>query len=160
MSYLSGLSSGNIVAGGNGYGMNQTQLYYPVGLYLDSLSNSLIIANHYTNSILRWVLGDNSWTLLAGDINGLTGNTSTQLFHPTDVKFDPMGNMYIADRDKHRIQLFMVGQSEGITIAGVSGISGNDSILMNKPWSVHLDNQLNLYIADSFNHRVQKFVRY
>ncbi|CAF3716204.1 unnamed protein product [Rotaria sp. Silwood1] len=160
MLYLSGASSGTVIAGGNGPGTNATQLKNPVGLYFDSLSNSLVIANHAACNILRWVIGETSWTLLAGSINGTVGNTSTLMNLPVDITFDPMGNMYVADRNNHRIQLFMVGQSDGITIAGVTGISGDNATLLNRPWSIKLDSQLNLYVADSNNHRIQKFLRY
>ena len=68
-----------------------------------------------------------------------------------------MGNMYVADKDNYRIQLFMAGQSEGITIAGVTNVFGNNSTLLYQPWSIRLDNQLNLYVADFYNHRIQKF---
>ena len=160
MSYAPGASSGTVVAGGNGQGRNNTQLYNPIRVYFDSLSNSLVITNHASHSIVRWALGDNHWTLLAGDPAGVVGSNSTQLRFPMDVTFDPMGNMYVADKDNHRIQLFMVGQSEGITIAGITNVFGNSSTLLYQPWSVKLDNQLNLYVADSRNHRIQKFVRY
>jgi len=46
----------------------------------------------------------------------------------------------------------MVNQLEGITIAGVTGISGPNASLPNTLWAVRLDNQLNLYVADSINH--------
>ncbi|CAF1112146.1 unnamed protein product [Rotaria sordida] len=160
MSYASGASSGVVVAGGNGSGLNNTQLYNPIGLHFDSLSNSLLIANYGSNTVVRWVLGDSNWTLLAGGSNGLSGNTSTLLRNPRDVTLDPMGNMYILDRSNHRVQLYMAGESVGKTIAGVSGIYGNDSNLLNTPRSVELDSQLNLYISDRSNHRIQKFVRY
>jgi hypothetical protein len=160
MYYSSGASSGSLVAGGNGAGTNITQLYNPVGIYSDSLSNSLVIVNHYANNVVRWPLGGTSWTLLAGDINGNNGTNSTMLTRPTHVTFDPMGNMYVADRNNQRIQLFMNGETEGITIAGVTGITGSNSILLNQPWSIELDNQFNLYVSDSSNNRIQKFVRY
>ena len=160
MSYAPGASSGTVVAGGNGCGRNTTQLCDPIRVYFDSISNSLVITNHASHSIVRWALGDNHWTLLAGDPAGVVGSNSTQLRFPMDVTFDPMGNMYVADKDNHRIQLFMVGQSEGITIAGITNVFGNSSTLLYQPWSVKLDNQLNLYVADSRNHRIQKFVRY
>ncbi|CAF1336343.1 unnamed protein product [Rotaria sordida] len=160
MSYASGASSGIVVAGGKGSGRNNTQLYSPIRVYFDALSNSLVIANHNAHNIVRWVLGDSSWTILAGNLNGTLGNSSTELRFPSDVTFDPMGNMYVADKDNYRIQLFMAGQSEGRTIAGVTRISGNTSTLLFQPWSVKLDNQLNLYVADSRNHRIQKFLRY
>jgi DNA-binding beta-propeller fold protein YncE len=71
-----------------------------------------------------------------------------------------MGNMYVADRENHRILFFPVGQTNGIIIAGITGISGANSTLLNRPFSVAFDSQLNLYVADAFNSRVQKFVRY
>ena len=160
MSYAYGASAGTIAAGGNGLGLNNNQLYFPFGLYFDSITNSLVISQLLGNNIIQWVLGANSSSLLAGDINGLAGNTSTLLNGPADVTFDPMGNMYIADTSNHRIQLFMAGVSQAITIAGVSGVSGSNSTMLNSPYSVELDNQLNLYVADALNNRVQKFLRY
>jgi sugar lactone lactonase YvrE len=160
MQYLAGASSGIVVAGGNGPGFNNTQLNYPIGLYFDSSSNSLVIANAGANNILRWVLGDISWTLVAGDANGAVGATSTMFFYPVGVTFDSWGNMYVADTYNHRIQFFSAGQSSGTTIAGVATIRGNSNTLLNFPYNLILDADLNLYVADSMNHRVQKFLRY
>ncbi|CAF3997767.1 unnamed protein product [Rotaria sordida] len=160
MKYLSGSSSGTIAAGGNGFGTNNTKLYRPAGLILDSSTNSLIIANFGASNIVRWVLGDNKWTIVQGDPNGLNGNTSTFLDHPTGITYDPMGNLYVADMFNHRIQMYEVGQTNGTTIAGISGKLGNNSTMLYYPVSVILDNQLNLYVSDSFNQRIQKFVRY
>ncbi|CAF1353775.1 unnamed protein product [Rotaria sordida] len=160
MCYVSGASSGFSVAGNSISGTSTTQLKNPVRVYFDSFSNSLIIVNHYAHNVVRWPLGATNWTLLAGDINGNLGNNATTLNRPTDVTLDPMGNMYVADRENHRIQFVMNGQTEGITIVGVTGTNGSDSTLLNRPWSVELDSQLNLYVADSNNHRIQKFLRY
>jgi hypothetical protein len=46
MCYLPGASSGTIAAGNGTPGIGSTELDHPVGLYFDSLSNSLVIANH------------------------------------------------------------------------------------------------------------------
>ena len=73
---------------------------------------------------------------------------------------DPMGKIYVADSANQRIQLFLAGQSTGITIAGISGVIGNSSTLLNYPFWPLLDNQLNLYVSDYLNFRVQKFNRY
>jgi hypothetical protein len=140
--------------------LNNTQVWSPVKCYFDSPSNSLIIGNTGTNNIVRWILGDNHWTLIAGAYNGTFGNTSTLFQGPRDLTLDPMGNLYVADKDNHRVQFFFAGQSDGTTIAGVTGINGNDSTLLNLPKSVALDNQLNLYVSDANNHRIQKFLRY
>ncbi|CAM4821428.1 unnamed protein product [Rotaria magnacalcarata] len=160
MSYLVNASSGTVVAGGNGPGTNRTQLNFPTGIYLDVTSNSLYIANYASNNIVRWVIGATSWTLVAGDINGMKGNSSTMLFSPFDVEVDFMGNIYVADTFNHRIQFFQAGSMNGTTIAGVTGVTGSDPYHFNCPMTLKFDSQLNLYVADRLNHRVQKFLQY
>ncbi len=151
---------GTLVAGGNGAGTNITQLNSPRGMYFDSSTNSLIIANSGANNIVRWVIGASSWTLVAGSINGVVGNGSTALNSPWDVKLDSMGNVYVADRYNERIQFFAAGQTNATTIAGTTGVSGTGAGQLNGPLSVALDSQMNLIVVDSFNNRVQKFFRY
>jgi sugar lactone lactonase YvrE len=160
MQYLSGASSGTLVAGGNGGGTGNTQLYNPRGLYFESSTNSLLIANNNAHNIVRWVLGASTWTLVTGSSIGLNGTTPTLLNYPTDVTLDSMGNMYVSDEGNHRIQFFLPGQSSGITIAGVTGTPGNTSQLLYTPSSLALDSQLNIYVTDYNNYRVQKFLHY
>ncbi|CAF1506573.1 unnamed protein product [Adineta ricciae] len=160
MKYVFGNLTGSIVAGGNGFGTNNTQLYRPAGLVFDSSTNALIVVNFGATNIVQWKLGDSKWTIVAGDSNGLNGNTSTLLDHPTGVTYDPIGNMYVADMFNHRIQMYSIDQSNATTIVGVSGQLGTNSAMLNYPVSVAFDHQLNLYVADSLNHRIQKFLRY
>ena len=150
--------SGTTVVGGNGLGNINTRLNWPMGLVYDQVSRSLIIANHLGNSVVRWYLGQTNWTLLAG-IPGTAGASSTNLNGPVGVTMDPMGNVYVADSNNHRIQLFINGQSEGTTVAGVTSVNGSSATLLCRPFWVQLDNQLNLYVSDTANGRIQKFAR-
>ncbi|CAF1090824.1 unnamed protein product, partial [Rotaria magnacalcarata] len=143
MRYLVNASSGTVVAGGNGPGTDSTQLNYPMGIYLDVTSNSLYIASYYSNNIVRWVIGATSWTLVAGDINGMSGNSATMLHYPYDVEVDYMGNIYVTDSYNNRIQFFQAGSMNGTTIAGVTGVVGSDPYHLNYPFSLKLDSQLN-----------------
>ena len=160
MRYFSNASFGTVVAGGSGTGINNTQLSFPIGIHFDLISNSLLIANYGANNIVRWTLGAANWELIVGNENGISGSTSTGLRLPIDVILDPMGNSYVVDFNNQRIQFFPVGERNGTTIAGITGISGANATLLNFPASVALDNQLNLYVSDSLNHRIQKFMRY
>ncbi|CAF0829287.1 unnamed protein product [Adineta steineri] len=157
MKYFANASSGTVVAGGNGAGTGITQLYYPYGFTFDSSSNSLLIANYHTNNIVRWVLGASSWTLVIGSPTGLSGSTSTLLNQPVGIALDSMSNIYVADSKNHRIQFFVAGQSNGTTAAGVTGSSGISPSQLNSPYWVIIDNQLNLYVSDHNNNRVQFF---
>jgi len=160
MRYTKGNNTGVLVAGGNGRGNNTNQLNYPMGIYFESLSNSLIIANTHANNIVRWRIDESNWTLIAGNLNASSGNSPSSLYDPFAFSVDPRGNLYVADRNNHRIQLFSLGQVEGRTIAGITSVPGSNSTLLRSPYGITLDNQLNLYVADTGNNRVQKFLRY
>ncbi len=157
MQYLSGASSGTLVAGGAGPGTGSTQLYTPFCFALDLSSNSLVIVNYDAHNIVRWVLGATRWTLIAGSANGTYGSTSSLFYHPLSIVFDNMGNMYISDTFNHRIQLLLSGQSNGTTIAGITGSGGPSATQLNQPYWAILDSQHNLYVSDTFNNRIQKF---
>ncbi|CAF1384557.1 unnamed protein product [Adineta ricciae] len=60
-----GSLSGTIVAGENGAGKDITQLFCPHGIYCDLATKSLYISNFAANNIIRWVIGDHCWTLVA-----------------------------------------------------------------------------------------------
>ena len=137
--------------------LNNTQLFYPRGLYFDSTTNSLLIANNLAHNVVRWTLNNSFWTLFAGRKDGTPGSLADELAYPTSVTMDLLGNVYIADEGNQRIQLFMVGQSEGTTIAGTVNSGGNSMNLLNIPAGVAVDEQFNLYVADRNNSRIQKF---
>lgn len=159
MSYRSGATSGTVVAGGNGGGSNSNQLCTPFGVQYDSASNSLFISNYGCHTIVLWVVGATSWTLIAGT-NAVAGMSPTALSSPAGIHLDSMGNVYVTDTLNHRIQLFMAGQRNGSTIAGVSGIAGSSASLLNLPLWVSLDKQMNLYVSDTNNQRILAFARY
>ena len=155
--YLSGTP--NLVAGGNGPGSLSTQLYYPAGLTFDVSSNSLYILNQYGHTVVRWILGASTWTAVAGS-PGAAGYTPFLLSYPIIFTINYIGNLYVVNNRNHRIQLFLSGTVNGTTIAGVTGVGGNAPHLLNSPYDVALDSDLNLYVADFNNHRIQKFLRY
>ena len=160
MRYFRNESTGAVVAGGNGAGNSNIQLYYPTGIRFGVSTDTLMIINYQTNNIVQWKIGDRNRTVFTGNINGIAGSTSTQLSGPECLITDPMGNLYVADGSNHRVQFFLPDQPNGITIAGKTAISGYNSTLLYHPIDVALDTQLNLYVADTLNHRIQKFLRY
>ena len=155
-----GVRNGTIIAGNNTAGVTSTQLSFPRSVYFDSISNSIIIANSASRNVVRWSIGASNWTLLAGDFGGAGGTASNRFAYPSDVILDPMNNLYVADSSNHRIQFFFDGQTNGSTIAGFTGVNGSNASSFDFPSVVALDSQLNLYVCDLRNHRVQKFLRY
>ena len=159
MNYTFGLLNGTIIAGGNGPGTLNNQLYSPYCIYFESASNSLLIANYDASTVVRWFIGASGWTLVAGYV-GYSGSSVFSFSSPSGVTIDSMGNIYVVDTYNQRIQLFLAGQRNGTTIAGVTQMAGDSTSLFNAPRSVALDSNLNLYVSDTNNHRVQMFQRY
>jgi len=160
MRYFRNESTGTVVAGGNGLGNSNIQLSSPTGARFGVSTDIVMIVNYGTNNIVQWKIGDHNRTVFTGNINGTTGSTLTQLYGPECLVTDPMDNLYVADRYNHRVQFFLPDQPNGTTIAGKTGIFGSNSTLLYEPLDVALDTQLNLYVADMLNHRIQKFLRY
>ena len=141
-------------------GLSNTQLHNQYDVYLDTYSNSLLIPNCGANNVVRSVPGAVNWTLVAGYLNGSSSTTATGFACPRGINMDPMGNMYVVDRDNHRVQFFSAGENIGKTIAGTTALLGSDASQFNWPMVVMFHSQLNLYVTDSLNNRVQKFLRY
>ena len=149
---------GTVVAGGNGQGTGNTQLNYPNRAFFDIYSDSIFITNTASHNVIQWVLGQNTWLLVAGSASFSPGNTAALLSFPIGVVVDHMKNIYVADTENHRIQLFLANSSIGITIAGLTGNAGSTSDSLSFPHALCIDSQMNLYVADTLNERVQKFL--
>ena len=85
-----------------------------------------------------------------------------ELYQPSDLAFDKVGNLYIVDRGNHRIRKV---DNEGIItlVAGYSPYGGYwgdggpaTQANLNYPSRVAVDSVGNLYIADTSNDRVRK----
>ena len=77
-----------------------------------------------------------------------------------NVMLDSMSNVYVTDSYNCRLQLFVPGQFNGTTIAGITNACTNFPNQFYSPYFVALDRKLDLYVADGDNHRIQKFSRY
>ena len=84
-----------------------------------------------------------------------------ELYNPSGVAVDGAGNLYIADTFNHRIRkVDSTGTITTIAGTGELGFSGDggpavEAELYN-PYGVAVDGAGNLYIADTFNHRIRK----
>lgn len=88
-------------------------------------------------------------------------SASAQLSAPEAIAFDPSGNLYIADSANHRIRKVArdgrIGTFAGNGVIGGSGDGGKATeASLNYPAGVATDGIGNLYIADSYNHRIRK----
>jgi len=153
----SGATEGVVVAGGHGNGNLSNQLNYPAAISFDS-NGDLYVADTRNDRIVKWASGATEGVIVAGG-NG-TGSGLNQLNAPTGICLDSANNLYIADRYNNRVMKWApdanITTDSGVVFAGES--SGPAFDQLNHPFSVSLDSTGNLYIADSGNHRIVKWV--
>ena len=121
------------------------------GLVVDT-ANTLYCSMYTNHQVVKRWLNDNSnlSTIVAG--NGMAGNSTSMLNGPHGIFVDVNLDLYVADCSNNRVQLFQLGQSNGITVAGSTSI--NITITLSCPASVVLDADGYLFIADEFNQRI------
>ncbi len=148
---------GTTVAGMLASGSAANQLNSPSDVFIDANDN-IYVNEIYNNRIQRFpsgsTSGTNATTVAGGNGNGYA---AYQLQASYGFTLDASNNIYITNSFAHRIDKWLNGATSGTTIAGVSATSGSTASLFQLPKRMVLDKCGNMYIADSYNHRVQKF---
>jgi len=121
------------------------------GLFVD-LNNTLYCSMFNGHKVVKKSLNDSSLTMTTVAGTGSQGSTSNMLKFPLGIFVDTNFDLYVADQQNNRIQLFRLGQTNGITVAGDT--SANLTISLNNPRDVILDGNKYFFIADSSNHRI------
>ena len=98
-------------------------------------------------------------TLTADVVLGSKGAGVGQFNRPRDLVIAPDGSLYITDTENHRIQhlaadgsvLHAWGSFADVTLGAAPGGT------FNQPWGIGLGPDGSVYVADTWNHRIQKF---
>ena len=97
-------------SGDGGQATNAT-LIDPNGLAFDASGNLYFVDD--VASVVRRIGSDGVITTVAGTVPGFAGDggpaTAAALNTPSDIAFDPVGNLYIADGGNHRIRVVYAG---------------------------------------------------
>ena len=150
---------------GDGQPARQAGLTGPSGLALDAEGN-LYIADTFCGRIRRVDAATGLISTIAGDgteyrYQGVPNEFSTGLSRPSAIALAADGTLYITDSDNHLIRKWNPRTKIITAIAGngkaqFDGDGGPASAAsLNYPFGVALDSAGNLYIADTFNHRIR-----
>jgi DNA-binding beta-propeller fold protein YncE len=98
-------------------------------------------------------------TIAGGEEGFADGKGSAaQFYHPAGIAIDAVGNLYVADFGNSRIRK-VTPKGEVSTIAGskigFADGSGNAAQFFS-PSGIAIDAAGNLYVADTYNHRIRK----
>jgi hypothetical protein len=122
------------------------------GLFVDT-NDTLYCSMPDRHQVVKRSLNDPDMTSISVAAGtGSQGSAFNQLNQPWGIFVDVNLDLYVADCENDRIQLFQSGESNGITVAGYG--SPNPTINLNRPKGIVLDAENNLFIVDSGNHRI------
>jgi len=142
------------------------ELNHPTAITLDGAGN-MYIADRYHSRIRKVTASNNIISTIAGNgdpaysgDNGPAANSTVNT--PWGVALDGAGNLYIADTGNNVIRKIWAATGIITTVVG-SGAQGNSGdggpalqAALNSPQGITVDPAGNLYIADTYNHRIRK----
>lgn len=150
---------------GDGMPATEAGVSGPSGLTLGP-DGDLYIADTFSGRIRRVDLATGIISTVAGDggeyrFSGLPNEFSTSLSRPYGIALDRAGNLLITDSDSHLIRRWDRKKKIITRMAGSGqarfGGDGGDPLAgsLNYPFGVVVDEAGNVYIADTFNHRIR-----
>ncbi len=156
---------------GDGGPATGARFYGPASLCIDNFNN-IYIGDGYNCKIKKIDNASRNITTIAGKkSSGYSGDggpaTNAELFLPTGVKIDTLGNIYFADEGNNRIRKidWQTGIISTIAGSGPTGVGSADSTgdggpatnaQIGIPTGLFLDKSGNIYIADYGNCKVRK----
>jgi tripartite motif-containing protein 71 len=128
--------------------MNTTA--YSDGLFVDT-NGSVYYSSWNTNKVIKRSSNNGTVTITIVAGTGVSGNAATTLNQPRGIFVDISFNLYVADMNNNRIQLFRPGQMNATTLAG-TGAPG--TITLSGPTGVVLDADGYLFIVNFFANNI------
>jgi tripartite motif-containing protein 71 len=163
------------------WGTGDGQFQGPYGVTADA-SGNVYVADYGNNRIqkftssgtfLGWLGYDGvntGWHEPGSGMTGVSGSGDGQFSYPYRVAVDTSGNVYVTEARNNRLQKFtssgaLLGWWGNGTVtsgwhepgSGEIGVSGSGDEEFSVPCGVALDGFGNVYVADLFNYRIQKF---
>ncbi|MFN0110394.1 MAG: Ig-like domain-containing protein, partial [Blastocatellia bacterium] len=165
--HFAGATNGTSGSGGDNGSASTSRLNRPTALAVDPAGTKLYIADSGNNRIRVVDLTTNIITSYAGTGGaGFNGDgviaTDSSLNYPSGLAVDANGNLFIADRNNHRVRKVIASSRLISTVAGDGnqGFGGDNggatSAQLNTPVDVAVDPAGNVYIADQVNHRIRR----
>ncbi|MEI7027535.1 fibronectin type III domain-containing protein [Paenibacillus sp. y28] len=128
----------------------------PSGVAVDNIGN-IYVADNTNHRIQKLTAATGAWSEWKKDVIGPAyGSGLGEFSNPNSVSVDNNGNVYVADASNHRVQKLTVATGEWSEWKKPGGGAGSGLGEFNNPRGVAVDSHGNVYVADAWNHRIQK----
>ena len=165
------VGNGTFGFNGDGAAGTSTELTNPAGLFVDSTTGNLWIADYWSNRVRLYTASTKIVTTVVGSgavgDGGLATGPSVSLYYPRNPALDASGNLYLVDAQNDRIrevsaadQTISTVVGNGIPCAqptlpcGDGGLAINASLFM--PRTVTVEPSGNLLVADDGDLRIRE----
>ncbi len=152
-----------------------TGMSVPTGVAVDPVSGKLFVADVGNHRVLRFsaaatITNGGAAEAVLGQADFVSGNSGlsdTRMKGPSYLEVDSTGRLWVSDTDNHRVLWFddAASKPSGAAADGVLGQSdfvsdgyAISSSGMRFPRGLEVDVDGNLWVADSGNHRVLRFL--
>jgi len=138
-----------------------SQFRLPYGVAVDAEGN--VYVADYFNDRIRKITPKGVVSTLAGSTEGFRDGlgTSAQFNRPSGVAVDAEGIVYVADEYNGLIRKITPKGVVSNLAGSTEGFSDGEGTLaqFNRPTGVAVDAEGNVYVADSYNHRIRRIER-
>ena len=149
---------------GDGGPATEARLAYPGGVAADAFGN-VYVADTWNHRVRKIDASGTITTVAGTGTRGYAGDggpaTEARLAYPGGVAADAFGNVYVADTWNHRVRkIDASGTITTVVGMGTGGYAGDGGTAaeawLASPGGVAADAFGNVYVADTWNHRVGK----
>ena len=134
-------------------GEGENQLKLPKGIAVDQ-SGNIYVPDSGNSRIQRFDAAGHPLGPIGGE-----GSGPGELDFPCDIEIDDVGVLYVADTYNCRVQKLTPQGVQLLSIGGDEDEPDEGSTQLDEPLGIAVDNQRNIYVADTNNHRVVKYDR-
>lgn len=141
-------SNGNYISQFGSYGTGNGQFWLPWGIAIDANDNIYVV--DVNNDRVQKFDSNGNYLSQFGSDGSLNGQFNNSY---GGIALDAAGNIYVTDKLNHRVQIFNPDGS----YKSQFGSNGSGSGQFFHPQGIHVDENNNIYVADTGNARIVKY---
>lgn len=113
-------------------------------LPVPNTTNQVYLSNEANKAIYLWTFGSSNPNVTLNQVNSMTSSTLGKVQR---MNLDSQTNLFVADKDQHRVVMYCVNSTIGYPVVGESGTTPQ----LKSPMDIAFDSRGNLYVVSEEN---------